>query len=57
MAVGARTGDVAVSPLRVEGGTIEMVNNFTYLRSCLSTDGKVIDEVACWIVGASKGFW
>ena len=35
VAAGVRTGDVAVSPLRVEGNTIEMVNNFTYLGSCL----------------------
>ena len=58
MAIKAGTGDAAVSLLRVEGGTIEMVNNFTYLGSCLSTDGelKVTDEVACRIVGASKAF-
>ena len=45
MAVQAGTGDAAVSPLRVEGGTIEMVTNF--ICFCLLI-GKLLVR---WFVG------
>jgi len=45
-----------VAPLRVVGGEIDMVTEFTYLGSCLCNDGEVTREVACRIAKASKAF-
>ena len=40
----------------VDGGEIEMVEEFTYLGSKLSCDGEISPEVSCRIAGASKAF-
>jgi len=56
MAMGAGNGDGDVAPLRVEGGEIDMVTEFTYLGSCLCNDGEVTREVAYRIAKASKAF-
>ena len=40
--------------MQVEGGTVEVVNHFTYLGSNISRDGEVTVEVDCRIAKASK---
>jgi len=43
-----------VSPMEVGSGMIEMVKNFTYLCSNLSSGCEATCEVKCWITKASK---
>ena len=46
MAMGTGVGKDDVTLLSVEGGDIEMVTEFTYLGSCLCSDGEVTREIA-----------
>jgi len=45
-----------VFPVEVGSGLIEMLDNFTYLGSNLSSDGEETREVKCRIAKASKAF-
>ena len=45
-----------IAPLSLEEGEIEMVFEFTYLRSCLCDDGEVTNEATCRIAKASRAF-
>jgi len=45
-----------VFPVEVGSGLIELVDNFTYLGSNLSSDGEATCEVKCQIAKASKAF-
>jgi len=45
-----------VSPVLVDGGQIEMLQEFTYLGSKLSYDGEIASEVSCHLARASKTF-
>ena len=56
MAMGTGVGIADVTPLSLEGGEIEMVTEFTYLGSCLCSDGEDTREIACRIVKPSKAF-
>jgi len=46
-----------ISPVEVGSGMIEMVRNFTYLGSNLSSDCEATCEVKCWIAKASKAIY
>ena len=52
--VGAAVGEGDDSPVVVEGGEMEMVRDFTYLGSKLSSEGEITAEVNCRIAKASK---
>ena len=56
MVVGHHSNESEVSPLQVNGGTIEMVNKFPYLGSTISKDGELEEEVSNRIARASKAF-
>ena len=56
LVVGAAVGEGDDSPVVVEGGEMEMVRDFTYLGSKLSSDGEITAEVSCRIAKASKAF-
>ena len=56
VAVGAAVGEGDNSPVVVESGEMEMVRDFTYLGSKLSSDGEITAEVSCKIAKASKAF-
>ena len=56
LAVGSGLSEDDVSPVLVDGGEIEMVEEFTYLGSKLSCDGEISPEVSCHIARASKAF-
>ena len=45
-----------VEPVQVNGGGIEIVNNFTYLGSCISTECEIGKEVSVSIGKAPKIF-
>ena len=47
MAMGETLGDDDVAPVKVEGGELEMVKDFTYLGSVLSKDGDDMEDVKC----------
>ena len=44
--LGHHSKESEVSPLQVDGGTIEMVNKFPYLGSTISKDGELKEEVS-----------
>ena len=48
--------DDNTAPLQVEGGEIEMVEQFTYLGSIMSRDGDVMDDIKARIAKASRDF-
>ena len=54
--MGAAVDEGDDSPVVVKGGKIEMVRDFTYLGSKLSSDGEITAEVSCKIAKASKTF-
>ena len=56
LVLGAAVGVDDVSPVVVPGGEIEMVSDFTYLGSKLSSDGEISAEVSSRIAKASKAF-
>ena len=56
LAVGSALSEDDVSPVLVDGGEIEMVEEFTYPGSKLSCDGEISPEVSCRIARASKAF-
>ena len=56
MAVGNSLTEEDVAPVKVEGGEIEMVEQFTYLGSVISKDGDIMEDVKCRIAKASKAF-
>ena len=56
LAVGSALSEDDVSPVLVDGGEIEIVEEFTYLGSKLSCDGEIFPEVSCHIARASKAF-
>ena len=56
MAVGNSLTEEDVAPVKVEGGEIEMVEQFTYLGSVISKDGDFMEDVKCRIAKASKAF-
>ena len=44
-------------PMQLDGGTIELVEDFTYLGSNITEDGVVRKEVATRIGKACRAFW
>ena len=44
------------SSVQVEGGTVEIVNHFTYLGSNILRDGEVTVEIDCRNAKASRAF-
>ena len=47
---GLRGADIA--PLQTDSGEIEMVNNFTYLGSVVSSDGEILEGIQCRLAKA-----
>ena len=47
LAIGATLGEDDASPVKANGGEIEMVKDFTYLGSKLSCDGEITAEISC----------
>ena len=56
MAMGEGLRNANVTPILVEGGEIEIVDNFTYLGSVISKDGYVTNDVKGWNAKASRAF-
>ena len=56
MAVGCHLEDSDVAPVQVEGGSIEMVEDFPYLGSNISSDGELKKEISCRIAKAARAF-
>ena len=54
--MGASVGEGDNSSVVVEGGELEIVGDFTYLGSTLSSDGEITAGVSCRISKASKAF-
>jgi hypothetical protein len=46
----------ALDPVIVDSGSIEMVDNFVHLGSCIAADSELQAEVSCHIGKASKAF-
>ena len=57
LAVASALSEVDVSPVPVDGGEIEMLQEFMYLGSKLSCDEDITSEVSCHIARASKTLW
>ena len=51
---GLRGADIA--PLQTDSGEIEMVNNFTYLGSVVSSDGEILEGIQCRLAKALQVF-
>ena len=49
LAFGATLGEDDISPVKVNGGEIKMVKDFTYFSSKLSCDGEITAEISCCI--------
>ena len=56
IAMGEELSGEDVAPVQVEGGEIEMVEQFSDLGSVLSCDGEVMKDVKSRIAKASKAF-
>ena len=56
MVVGEGLYEHNTSSVQVEGGTVEVMNHFTYLDSNISRDGEVTVEMDCGIAKASRDF-
>ena len=56
MAVGHDVSEEDSQPIRVEGGEIEHVNEFSYLGSTVATNGRIDAEIDKRIASASKAF-
>ena len=56
MAVGQLEGVEDDSPVQLEDGAIEMVSQFTYLGSAVTSDGELNKEVRCRIAKAAREF-
>ena len=56
MVIGSLTASSDALPVLLEGGKIEIVQDFTYLGSNITRDGEVTDEVKCHIGKAARAF-
>ena len=56
LVVGPTFGEGGDFPVVVKGGEMDMVRDFTYLGSKLSSDGEITAESSCRIAKASKAF-
>ena len=56
VAVGSALSENDAFPVLVDGGEVEMVQEFTYLGSKLSSDGETTPKVSCPIVRTFKAF-
>ena len=54
--IGGRTASSDALLVLLEGGKIEIVQDFTYLGSNITRDGEVTDEVKCRIGKAARAF-
>ena len=45
-----------VRPVQVEGGSVDVVNHFTYLGANISRDGEVTMEIDCRVAKAARAF-
>ena len=45
-----------IAPLQTVSGEIEMVDNFTYLGSVVSSDIEIFEDIQCRLVKASQDF-
>ena len=56
MAFGDGLSAADIAPLQTDSGEIEMVNNFTYLGSVVSSDGEILEDIRCRLAKASRVF-
>ena len=56
MVIGSHCTPTDILPVQLEGGPIEIVQEFTYLGSSISRDGEVKGEVKCRIGKAARAF-
>lgn len=56
MAVGRNVVDEDVAPLQLENGSVEMVDTFQYLGSCIDASGDMKKEISSRIAKASRAF-
>ena len=56
MAVGHNIADEDVTPLQLENGSVEMVDTFQYLGSCIDENGDMKNEISSRIAKASRTF-
>ena len=56
MAVGCNVTDADVTPLQIENGSVEMVDTFQYLGSCIDASGDMKNEISNRIAKASRAF-
>ena len=56
MVIGSHCTPTDILPVQLEGGPIEIVQEFTYLGSSISKDGEVKGEVKCRIGKAARAF-
>ena len=56
MAVGRNVADEDVTPLQLEKGSVEMVQTFQYLGSCIDASGDMKYEITSRIVKAARAF-
>ena len=56
MVAGSTTGESDAEPLQTENGPIQMVDNFPYLGSTITSNGEITSEVSSRIAKASKAF-
>ncbi|XP_062514412.1 uncharacterized protein LOC134190016 [Corticium candelabrum] len=48
--------EVDVTPVQVKGGSLDIVDHFSYLGSYISSDGEIMVEIDCRITKASQAF-
>ena len=56
MAVGRNIADEDTTPLQLENGSVEMVDTFQYLGSCIDAGGDMRNEISSCIAKASRAF-
>ena len=56
MVVGEGLNEIDVRPVQVEGGSVDVVQDFTYLGANISRDGEITSEVTRRIARAARAF-
>ena len=56
MIVGEGSNESDVKPVQVEGGSVDVVQNFTFLGENISRDGEITSEVTGRIARAARAF-
>ena len=56
MAIGEGLNESDVRPVQVEGGSVDVVQEFTYLGANILTDGEIVSEMTGRIAREARAF-